>query len=75
VEPLSLSEKDLTADRMLALMGCDNLEVRLTSLTLTLQSCKRIEQTMPLYMHTVLLIIRSMGVDEFSYLGAGQWMV
>jgi hypothetical protein len=29
VVPLSLSEKDLTADRMLALMGCDNLEVRL----------------------------------------------
>ncbi|KAF7342598.1 p-loop containing nucleoside triphosphate hydrolase protein [Mycena sanguinolenta] len=26
VEPLYLSEKDLTADRMLALMGCDNLE-------------------------------------------------
>ncbi|KAJ7041472.1 hypothetical protein C8F04DRAFT_994581 [Mycena alexandri] len=26
VEPLSLSEKDLTADRMLALMGCDDLE-------------------------------------------------
>ncbi|KAJ6504921.1 hypothetical protein DFH09DRAFT_1050942 [Mycena vulgaris] len=50
VEPLSLSEKDLTADRMLALMGCDNLE------------------TMPLYMHTALLIIRDMGVDAFSYL-------
>ncbi|KAJ7753541.1 hypothetical protein B0H16DRAFT_1886945 [Mycena metata] len=50
VEPLSLSEKDLTADRMLALMGCDNLE------------------TMPLYMHTALLIIRNMGVDLFSYL-------
>ncbi|KAJ7752978.1 hypothetical protein B0H16DRAFT_1279894, partial [Mycena metata] len=50
VEPLTLSEKDLTADRMLTLMGCDDLE------------------TMPLYMHTVLLIIRKMGVDEFSYL-------
>ncbi|KAJ6504918.1 hypothetical protein DFH09DRAFT_1375275 [Mycena vulgaris] len=50
VEPLSLSEKDLTADRMLALMGCDNLE------------------TMPLYMHTALLIIRDMGIDAFSYL-------
>ncbi|KAJ6487297.1 hypothetical protein DFH09DRAFT_948759 [Mycena vulgaris] len=50
VEPLSLSEKDLTADRMLALMGCDNLE------------------TMPLYMHTALLIIRNIGVDAFSYL-------
>ncbi|KAJ7729060.1 hypothetical protein DFH07DRAFT_969608 [Mycena maculata] len=49
VEPLSLSEKDLTADRMLAIMGCDNLE------------------TMPLYMHIALLIIRNMGVDEFSY--------
>ncbi|KAJ6565311.1 hypothetical protein DFH09DRAFT_1261660 [Mycena vulgaris] len=49
VEPLSLSEKNLTADRMLALMGCDNLE------------------SMPLYMHTALLIIRSMGVDTFSY--------
>ncbi|KAJ7462991.1 hypothetical protein FB451DRAFT_1139792 [Mycena latifolia] len=50
VEPLSLSEKDLTADRMLAMMACDNLE------------------TMPLYMHTALLIIRNMGVDAFSYL-------
>ncbi|KAJ7463035.1 hypothetical protein FB451DRAFT_1495209, partial [Mycena latifolia] len=50
VEPLSLSEKDLTADRMLAIMGCDNLE------------------TMPLYMHTALLIIRNMGVDAFRYL-------
>ncbi|KAJ7729059.1 hypothetical protein DFH07DRAFT_969607 [Mycena maculata] len=49
VEPLSLSEKDLTADRMLAIMGCDNLD------------------TMPLYMHIALLIIRNMGVDEFSY--------
>lgn len=29
VEPLYLSEKDLTADRMLAIMGCDNLDVRL----------------------------------------------
>ncbi|KAJ7146727.1 hypothetical protein C8R44DRAFT_17969 [Mycena epipterygia] len=50
VEPLSLSEQDLTADRMLALMGCDNIE------------------TMPLYMHTALLIIRNMGVDAFSYI-------
>ncbi|KAJ7697496.1 hypothetical protein B0H14DRAFT_3655855, partial [Mycena olivaceomarginata] len=49
VEPLYLSEKDLTADRMLAIMGCDNLD------------------TMPLYMHTALLIIRNMGVDAFSY--------
>ncbi|KAJ6518103.1 hypothetical protein C8R47DRAFT_1031499, partial [Mycena vitilis] len=49
VEPLYLSEKDLTADRMLAIMGCDNIE------------------TMPLYMHTALLIIRNMGVDAFSY--------
>ncbi|KAJ7914991.1 hypothetical protein B0H13DRAFT_1711751 [Mycena leptocephala] len=50
VEPLYLSERDLTADRMLAIMGCDNLD------------------TMPLYMHTALLIIRNMGVDAFSYL-------
>ncbi|KAJ7360776.1 hypothetical protein DFH08DRAFT_1073958 [Mycena albidolilacea] len=50
VEPLYLSEKDLTADRMLAIMGCDNID------------------TMPLYMHTALLIIRNMGVDTFSYL-------
>ncbi|KAJ6536836.1 hypothetical protein B0H19DRAFT_1240702 [Mycena capillaripes] len=50
VEPLYLSEKDLTADRMLAIMGCDNID------------------TMPLYMHTALLIIRNMGVDAFSYL-------
>ncbi|KAJ7854935.1 hypothetical protein B0H14DRAFT_2353441, partial [Mycena olivaceomarginata] len=50
VVPLYLSEKDLTADRMLAIMGCDNLD------------------TMPLYMHTALLIIREMGVDAFSYL-------
>ncbi|KAJ7289824.1 hypothetical protein C8J57DRAFT_1706489 [Mycena rebaudengoi] len=50
VEPLYLSEKDLTADRMLAIMGCDNLD------------------TMPLYMHTALLIIRNMGVDAFSYI-------
>jgi hypothetical protein len=28
-----------------------------------------IGQTMPLYMHTALLIIRNMGVDVFSYLG------
>ncbi|KAJ7679430.1 hypothetical protein DFH06DRAFT_511250 [Mycena polygramma] len=49
VQPLYLSEKDLTADRMLAIMGCDNIE------------------TMPLYMHTALLIIRNMGVDAFSY--------
>ena len=27
VEPLYFSEKDLTADRMLAIMGCDNTEV------------------------------------------------
>ena len=27
VEPLYLSEKDLTADRMLAIMGCDKTEV------------------------------------------------
>ena len=27
VEPLYLSENDLTADRMLAIMGCDNMEV------------------------------------------------
>ncbi|KAJ7875712.1 hypothetical protein B0H14DRAFT_3547029 [Mycena olivaceomarginata] len=51
VEPLYLSEKDLSADRMLAIMGCDNLE------------------SMPLYMHTVLMIIRSMGVDKSSYTG------
>ncbi|KAJ7791541.1 hypothetical protein B0H14DRAFT_2395547 [Mycena olivaceomarginata] len=50
VEPLYLSEKDLTADRMLAIMGCDNLD------------------TMPLYMHIALLIIRDIGVDAFSYL-------
>ncbi|KAJ7735542.1 hypothetical protein DFH07DRAFT_905815 [Mycena maculata] len=50
VEPLYFSERDLTADRMLAIMGCDNLD------------------TMPLYMHTALLIIRNMGVDAFSYL-------
>ncbi|KAJ6577847.1 hypothetical protein B0H19DRAFT_1253149 [Mycena capillaripes] len=49
VEPLYLQEKDLTADRMLAIMGCDNID------------------TMPLYMHTALLIIRNMGVDGFSY--------
>ncbi|KAJ7190901.1 hypothetical protein C8J57DRAFT_1661876 [Mycena rebaudengoi] len=36
VEPLCLSEKDLTADRMLSLMGCDNLEVRLATSSLTL---------------------------------------
>ncbi|KAF8181950.1 hypothetical protein K438DRAFT_1601130 [Mycena galopus ATCC 62051] len=50
VEPLYLSERDLTVDRMLAIMGCDNLD------------------TMPLYMHTALAIIRNMGVDAFSYL-------
>ncbi|KAF8144663.1 hypothetical protein K438DRAFT_1500501, partial [Mycena galopus ATCC 62051] len=50
VVPLYLSEKDLTVDRMLAIMGCDNLD------------------TMPLYMHIALLIIRNMGVDAFSYL-------
>ncbi|KAF8187861.1 hypothetical protein K438DRAFT_1433992, partial [Mycena galopus ATCC 62051] len=50
VVPLYLSEKDLTVDRMLAIMGCDNLD------------------TMPLYMHVALLIIRNMGVDAFSYL-------
>ncbi|KAJ7085504.1 hypothetical protein B0H15DRAFT_377382 [Mycena belliarum] len=49
VEPLCLSERDLTADRMLALMGCDNIE------------------TMPLYMHTALLLIRNMGIDAFRY--------
>ncbi|KAH7101544.1 hypothetical protein BKA62DRAFT_179305 [Auriculariales sp. MPI-PUGE-AT-0066] len=49
VAPLFLSERDLTADRMLAIMGCDNIE------------------TMPLYMHSVLLMIRNMGVDAFSY--------
>ncbi|KAF8179011.1 hypothetical protein K438DRAFT_1462928, partial [Mycena galopus ATCC 62051] len=49
VEPLYLSEMDLSAERMLAIMGCDNLE------------------TMPLYMHTALMIIREMGVDAFSY--------
>jgi hypothetical protein len=32
VEPLYLSEKDLTADRMLAIMGCDNLDVPLAGL-------------------------------------------
>jgi len=26
-------------------------------------------QTMPLYMHSVLLIIRNMGVDAFNYRG------
>ncbi|KAF7344954.1 p-loop containing nucleoside triphosphate hydrolase protein [Mycena venus] len=49
VEPLCLSERDISADRMLAIMGCDNLD------------------TMPLYMHTALLIIRNMGVEAFSY--------
>ncbi|KAJ7077010.1 hypothetical protein B0H15DRAFT_862818 [Mycena belliarum] len=49
IAPLFLSEGDLTADRMLALMGCDNME------------------TMPLYMHTALLLIRTMGVDAFRY--------
>ncbi|KAJ7255111.1 hypothetical protein B0H12DRAFT_540731 [Mycena haematopus] len=49
VEPLHLSEMDLSADRMLALMGCDNVE------------------TMPLYMHTALMIIRNIGFDAFSY--------
>ncbi|KAJ6493234.1 hypothetical protein C8R45DRAFT_1212645 [Mycena sanguinolenta] len=49
VEPLYLSERDLTADRMLAIMACDNLD------------------TMPLYMHTALHIIRTMGIDAFSY--------
>ncbi|KAF7350680.1 p-loop containing nucleoside triphosphate hydrolase protein [Mycena sanguinolenta] len=49
VEPLYLSEKDLTVDRMLAIMACDNLD------------------TMPLYMHTALHIIRTMGIDAFSY--------
>src|ERR1700761_8382460 len=32
VVPLYLSEKDLTVDRMLAIMGCDNLDVRSTTL-------------------------------------------
>ncbi|KAF8178996.1 hypothetical protein K438DRAFT_1604125, partial [Mycena galopus ATCC 62051] len=50
VEPLYLSEMDLSAERMLAIMGCDNLE------------------TMPLYMHTALMIIREMGIDGFSYI-------
>ncbi|KAJ7051201.1 hypothetical protein C8F01DRAFT_1176196 [Mycena amicta] len=49
VEPLFMSERDLTADRMTALMGCDDI------------------QTVPLYMHTALHMIRSMGVDAFSY--------
>ncbi|KAJ6457625.1 hypothetical protein C8R45DRAFT_563581 [Mycena sanguinolenta] len=49
IEPLYLSEMDLSADRMLALMGCDNIE------------------TMPLYMHTVMMLIRDIGFDAFSY--------
>ncbi|KAJ7639335.1 hypothetical protein FB45DRAFT_740491 [Roridomyces roridus] len=50
VQPLQLSEKDLTADRMLAIMGCSNLE------------------TAPLYLHTILRIIRDIGSSTFSYL-------
>ncbi|KAJ7024784.1 hypothetical protein C8F04DRAFT_1130573 [Mycena alexandri] len=50
VKALSLSEKDLTADRMLVLMGCEDLD------------------TMPLYMHTALRIIRDLGAESFSYL-------
>ncbi|KAH7101569.1 hypothetical protein BKA62DRAFT_770583 [Auriculariales sp. MPI-PUGE-AT-0066] len=49
VKPLYLSEQDLTAPRMLAIMGCDSLE------------------TMPLYMHSALMIIRSIGSDAFTY--------
>jgi hypothetical protein len=73
--PLYLSEKDLTADRMLAIMGCDNLDVGLTSLADMALDNPSIGQTMPLYMHTALLIIREMGVDAFSYLGRweGRW--
>ncbi|KAJ7639330.1 hypothetical protein FB45DRAFT_424867 [Roridomyces roridus] len=50
VYPLQLSERDLTADRMLAIMGCSNLE------------------TAPLYLHTILRIVREIGADRFSYL-------
>ncbi|KAJ7639331.1 hypothetical protein FB45DRAFT_1055469 [Roridomyces roridus] len=50
VQPLQLSEKDLTADRMLAIMGCSNLE------------------TAPLYLHTIMRIIRDIGSSTFSYL-------
>ncbi|KAH7094195.1 hypothetical protein BKA62DRAFT_42724 [Auriculariales sp. MPI-PUGE-AT-0066] len=49
VHPLYLSEQDLTAPRMLAIMGCDNLD------------------TMPLYMHSALMIVRSIGSDAFKY--------
>ena len=53
---------------MLAIMGCDNMEV-ISYLTRADSSSLRTNQTMPLYMHSALLIIRDMGVDAFNYGG------
>lgn len=69
VAPLYLSEQDLTVDRMLALMGCDNLEVSIPSHLRRRLPMLIFDQDMPLYMNTVLRIMRSMGVDRFTYNG------
>ncbi|KZV91508.1 hypothetical protein EXIGLDRAFT_648219 [Exidia glandulosa HHB12029] len=51
VQPLYLAESDLTASRMLALMGWSEANI----------------EAMPLYMHTVMQILRDMGNDGFNY--------
>lgn len=53
---------------MLAIMGCDNLNVRSAGKYIPSISLQRF-QTMPLYMHSVLNIIRNMGCDAFRYSG------
>ncbi|EJD43832.1 hypothetical protein AURDEDRAFT_185401 [Auricularia subglabra TFB-10046 SS5] len=50
VRPLYLAESELTAPRMLALMGWSDDSER-----------------MPLYLHTVMQIVRDIGCEDFSY--------
>ncbi|KAH7101551.1 P-loop containing nucleoside triphosphate hydrolase protein [Auriculariales sp. MPI-PUGE-AT-0066] len=51
VQPLLLGDADITAPRLLALMGMSD----------------DAEKTMPLYMKTILQIVRDIGPDGFSY--------
>ncbi|KAH7101553.1 hypothetical protein BKA62DRAFT_703329 [Auriculariales sp. MPI-PUGE-AT-0066] len=51
VQPLLLGEADITAHRLLALMGWSEENA----------------DKLPLYMHTILQIVREMGAEAFSY--------
>ena len=69
VRPLYLAESELTAPRMLALMGWSTDDIEVQSIFLKSGSSLTVFQKMPLYMHTVMHLIRDTGCDNFSYSG------